>query len=196
MTEATRRDAEILEVLRENKPVSEGNKEESIAPVKDGDLPLGEKDSMSVRTISSAGIVHLWDTKTFEKVPILYYMANQKMKEKRTDGSYRWTAREPDGKPWKGTIKCRLHKEDADRKFYDTLGLRYCNKSNLANVYERDRHMKMKHPKEWESIESARKEQERTEDRELQRAYLRAIGEHKEEPARELYVSDKDKKHK
>uniref|UniRef100_A0A6M3J8Q8 Uncharacterized protein n=1 Tax=viral metagenome TaxID=1070528 RepID=A0A6M3J8Q8_9ZZZZ len=181
MTEATR-DAEILEVLRENKQVMEGTKAESITPLKDGDLPLGTDDSMGLKTVSSAGIIYVWDTKTFEKIPILYYMANQKMKEKRADGSYRFTARQPEGKPWKGTVKCRLHKEDPDRTYYDTLGLRYCTKSNLSNVYERDRHMKMKHPKEWESIEQARIARERQEDRDLQRLVLASAARTPEAP--------------
>ncbi len=170
-----RNEAMIQEMLRDAK-VQEIPDDLTQNPViHKGDVTL--EAPMVVKSVTSAGYVYVWDTRTFEKIPILYYMLPAKMREKRPDGSPRFTATEPKEQPWRGKIKCLLHKDDPDRKSYDALGLTYCTKSNLLNVYERSRHMKMKHPKEWETIENGRKEKERLEDRQLQRAIIEKVTE-------------------
>lgn len=196
MTEATRdRELLISEMLRDAKTV-ELPSDLTVNPViHKGDETL--EAPMIVKEITSAGYVYVWDTRTFEKIPILYYMLPAKMRERRPDGSFRFTTTQPSEKPWRGVLKCFLHKDDLNRKHYDELGFRYCNKSNLTNPYQRERHMQMKHSKEWASMENEKKERERLEDRELQRAILSQVRplEVKEEE-RTLYVSDKDKKKK
>jgi len=175
MSEATRteveeREALVQEMLRDTKPVELPSDLTAHPVIHKGDESL--EAPMIVREITSAGYVYVWDTKSFEKIPILYYMLPAKMRERRPDGSYRFTTNEPKEKPYRGSIKCFLHKDDPNRKHYDELGFRYCTKENLTNPYQRERHMQMKHSKEWASIENEKKEKERLEDRELQRAIL------------------------
>lgn len=160
----------------------------------DEDLPA----PMVVNKITSAGYVYVWDTRSYEKIPILYYMLPSKMRQRREDGSYRFTTLDPGKKPKRGTYKCLLHKDAPDRARYDELGFRVCPKDNLTNQYQVGRHMKLKHPAEWNAIEDERKERERKEDRELQRMLIGKVAEKPTEtigtPEAPLYVSDKPSK--
>jgi len=149
-----------------------------------------------VNKISSAGYVWVWDTRTYERIPILYYMLPAKMRVRRPDGSYRFTTVDPGKKPMRGTYKCLLHKDAPDRAHYDDLGFRVCPKDDLYNQHQVRRHMQLKHPAEWATIEEERIDREHKEDRELQRRLLgKAVGqpEVKQEEERPLYVSNKDK---
>jgi len=157
-TEKQDRDAIVEEMLREG-----------------GEEVSNEVAPMSLKTISSAGYKYIWDAKTGEKLPVLYYMVRDKMKQKNPDGSYRFTSYDPKITPFRGTVKCLLHPDSIKGMPYENLGFRVCKKSNLANQYQLERHMRLKHPREWESIDNERKEKERKEDRELQRAYLEAL---------------------
>ncbi len=127
---------------------------------------------MTVKEISSAGYIPIWDTRTYEKAPVLYYMAPAKLRQIRPDGSRRFTTVDPGKLPKRGTIKCMLHAEGENRGHYDTLGFRVCRKSNITNPYQLKQHMIKKHPQEWAAIEEERKERERQEDRALQRLLL------------------------
>ena len=187
------REGLIAEMLRDAK-TTELPSELSKDPVihkGDEDLPA----PMVVNTVTSAGYRYVWDTRTYEKIPILYYMIGQKMKQKRDDGSYQFMANDPHKLPKRGTHKCLLHKDSPDRNEYDELGFRICPKDNLTNRYQVSRHMQLKHPAEWREIEDARKELERKEDRELQRMLITKVA--GQSPARvkekaPLYVSKKD----
>lgn len=127
---------------------------------------------MTVHEIKSSGYVFVWDTRTYDKIPILYYMLPQKLRQRREDGSYRFTTVDPKKQPRRGTIKCLLHPNSPDRGHYDELGFRVCKKSNINNQHQLKQHMIKKHPQEWRAIEDERKEKERQEDRELQRLLL------------------------
>jgi len=127
---------------------------------------------MVVKEISSAGYVWVYDTRSFEKAPVLYYMLPAKLRQRRPDGSFRFTTVDPKQLPKRGTIKCMLHAEGENRAHYDTLGFRVCRKSNLTSPYQLKQHMLKKHPQEWAAIEEERKEKERQEDRALQRLLL------------------------
>jgi len=164
-TEKQDRDAVVEEMLREG-----------------GEEVSNEIAPMSLKTISSAGYKYIWDSKTGEKLPVLYYMVRDKMKQKNPDGTFRFVASDPHISVFKGNVKCLLHKDSIKNKTYDSLGFRECKKSNLANQYQLERHMRLKHPREWESIENERKEKERQEDRELQRAVLAGLAAPKVEP--------------
>lgn len=130
---------------------------------------------MVAKEISSAGYVYVWDTETFEKLPVLYYMLPSKLRQIRKDGVRRFTTIDPKQKPWRGTTKCLLHKDGEQRKYYDTLGFRVCNKQNITNPHALTQHMRLKHPQEWKFIEEARLQKEKQEDRELQRAILSRV---------------------
>ena len=157
---------------------------------------------MTVKELTSAGYVYLWDSRTYERAPVLRYMANEVLRRRREDGSRIWTAVDPHKRPKRGTHKCLLHQDSPSRAEYDAMGLRTCKKSNIINEFEVKQHMLKKHPKEWMAIEDKRKEAERQEDRadaKLLREALvgkpnleKPIATIEEKPP--LYVSNKDKK--
>jgi len=154
------RDAEKTEIpgeLSKNPIVSRG--EETGAPT-------------ILREISSAGYVYVWETRTGEKVPVLYYRLGQVLRQRRNDGSYQFATTDPHILPKKGKVKCMLHPEYEERAHYDELGFRTCRKSNLLNRFQLRRHMELKHPQEWKTIEVERVEKEKAEDRALQRLLI------------------------
>jgi len=164
-------EALIQEALRDAKLVELPSELKTNPVVHKGDTTL--EAPVTVKEISSAGYVIVWDTRTFEAFPILYYMLPQKLRTRRPDGSFRFTTNDPKQMPKYGAIKCMLHPDGDNRKHYDGLGFRICSKSNITNPYQLQQHMKRKHPQEWAAIEEERRERERQEDRELQRLLLR-----------------------
>ena len=179
------RDAKLVELPSELKvnPVIHRGDEELDAP-------------MTVKELTSAGYVYVWDSRTYERAPVLYYMLPSILRRRREDGSFIWTTNDPKKLPKRGTMKCLLHKDTPDREKYDEMGLRTCRKSNIINAFEVKQHMMKKHPKEWQAIEDMRKERERQEDRAFQRTLYEAVGAKKEEVKEEkapLYVSKKDR---
>lgn len=137
---------------------------------------------MTVKELSSAGYVYVWDSRTFERAPVLYYMLPSVLRRRREDGSFIWTTNDPKQNPKRGSLKCLLHKDAPNRSVYDSMGLRSCKKSNITNEYEVKQHMMKKHPKEWAAIEDMRKEKERQEDRLLQQALVGKIATSLEKP--------------
>lgn len=136
----------------------------------DNELPA----PMTVKELTSAGYIYIWDTRTYERMPVLYYMLPSKLRQRREDGSFRFTSTDPGKKPKRGTLKCLLHPDGSNRAHYDALGFRVCAKSNITNQYQVTQHMRKKHPQEWAAIEEERKEKERQEDRKLQQALLKS----------------------
>jgi len=178
----------IAEMLRDAKVAEVPSQLEPVVHRGDTELPA----PMTVKELSNAGYVWAWDTRTLDKVPILYYMLPSKLKVRRPDGSYRFTTNDPGKSPKRGTNKCLLHADGPNRKHYNELGFRLCpsSKDNITNPYQVIQHMKKKHPQEWAAIEEERKIQERQEDRELQIGMLKSVTKTKEAP---LYVSKKNK---
>ncbi len=177
------RDAKFVDMPSELKehPVIHGGDDELVAP-------------MTVKELTSAGYVYVWDTRTYERAPVLYYMLSEVLRRRRKDGSFIWTTNDPKKRPKRGTHKCLLHKDNPSRGEYDKMGLRTCEKSNITNEFEVKQHMLRKHPKEWDAIEDVRKERERQEDRTFQKALYEAVGSKVGTPDAPLYVSEKDKK--
>lgn len=196
----------IQEMLREAQPAKvEGDLSKNpIIHRGSEELPV----PMVVKEIKSSGYVWIYDTRTGERIPCIYYMVAQKMRERRQDGSYRFTTKDPGFRPKKGSVICMLHPDHPNRAHYDDLGFRVCKKSNLINEFQMKQHMLRKHPQEWKAIQDEEKEQEKREDRALQRAILAAAAGtgQKQEPAPDapelgsgsepapLYVSDKSPK--
>ena len=186
MSEDTQGNAELIEdMLRSAKPAEVESELKKNPVVHKGDETL--EAPMTVKEISNAGYIWVWDTRTFERIPILYYMLPSKLRSRRKDGSYRFTTRNPGKLPIRGTVKCLLHKDSPDRKHYDEMGFRVCPKDNITNLHQLRQHMTKKHSQEWKAIEEERKENERQEDRALQRLLLK--GKTEEAP---LYISKKD----
>ncbi len=188
--EIDQNDALINEMLRDAKPVQLPSELSTNPVIHKGDAI--QPAPTIVKEISGAGYVYVWDTRTFEKIPILYYMLASKLRSRRPDGSYRFTTVEPKEKPYRGTIKCLLHSEGENRKHYDELGYRVCLKSNITNPHQLRLHMLHRHPQEWHDIEQERIDVEKKEDRALQRLLLsnQMKQETKAEPA-PLYISEK-----
>lgn len=134
-----------------------------------------EQPGMQASRVSGAGYKWLWDTKTFERFAILSYMFGQKLKEKREDGSLRFTSVKPAGVQIGGTLLCWLHADSPMRDHYNTIGLRVCRKHNLTNQYQVEQHCKKKHPQEYAIIKSEQAETERQEGLTAQRAQTSAL---------------------
>ena len=144
---------------------------------------------MVVKEVSGPKRLYIWNTRTYEKVPILYYMLGQKLKQRRLDGSLMFRGSDPGKKFKMGEVKCLLHSSNENRAHYDGMGLRVCPKSNIINPHQLRLHMLHKHPQEWAAIEEERKEKEKQEERDFQRAIIaRTTPE-----APPLYVSKEDK---
>lgn len=191
--EQTEQDALIAEMLRSAKGVelpSELSKQ-PIIHKGDGELPA----PMTVTELRSGKYFYIYSTETGEKVPCLGYMLAQKLRQRLPNGKFRFTTVDPGIRPKQGTIKCMLHPDDPNRKYYDELGFRTCRKHNITNRYQLQQHMKRRHPQEWETIEEERKRKEREEDRALQRLLLSSQlpkeEKPKEEPKQEMPKSDK-----
>ena len=189
----------IQEMLRDAEKADVSGELEKNPVIHKGDNTL--EAPMTVKEISSAGYVWIYDTRSFERLPVLYYMLPQKLRQRRPDGSFRFTTSQPKEQPYRGSIKCFLHPDSPDREEYNRKGFRVCPKSNITNEYQLEQHMSKKHKQEWIAIKEERARVEKAEDRELQRALLNAqLGnvKNKEEAIKEekppLYVSDKDKK--
>ena len=165
-------EALIAEMLRDAQKVELPSELTKEPVIHKGDETL--QAPMVVKEISSAGYVYVWDSRSFEKIPILYYMLPSKLRQRRPDGSFRFTTVNPGKLPVRGTLKCMLHAEGENREHYNALGFRACRKSNITNPYQLKQHMVKKHPQEWAAIEEERKEGERQEDRALQRLLLKA----------------------
>ena len=185
----------IQEQLRDAKLVELPSELKESPVIHRGD---GELDApMTVKELSSAGYVYVWDSRTYERAPVLYYMLPSILRRRRDDGSFVWTTNDPKKLPERGTFKCLLHKDDPNRKEYNKMGLRVCKKSNIINEFEVKQHMSKKHSKEWQAIEDMKKERERQEDRADQKLLRDTlIGKTGEPPKAPLYVSNKDKNKK
>ena len=167
MNEVVERDQMIEEMLRDAK-LHELPSSLRDNPVIDG----VEGIPTVVHELKSSGYVYVWDTKTFERVPILHYMVPIKMRQKYLDGTWRFTEVKPKQEPKQGKVKCLLHADNPDRAHYDELGLKACRKSNITNPFQLQMHMKKKHPQEMATIEAEKKEKEMQEERELRRLLL------------------------
>jgi len=179
----------IQDMLRTAKPEElegELTRNPVISRGTDGDAPVPSV----VASITSAGYVFIWDTRTGRKVPVLYYMLSKKLRQRREDGSFRFTTSDPRIAPVHNMYKCFLHPEDPNRADYDKLGFRVCPKSNILNEFQRIRHMATKHKEEWKTIEDARVRREREEDRTLQRLVLQQLGDKTADAKRAKYVCD------
>ena len=163
-------EALIQEMLRDAHKAEVPSELQSNPVIHKGDTVL--PSPVVVKELSGAGYIWVWDTRTFEKVPVLTYMIPAKLRMRRPDGSYRWTTTDPGLQPKRGTIKCMLHYNAEHRVHYNELGFRLCKKDNITNDYQLQQHMIKKHPQEWAALKAEREAAEKAEDRALQRLIL------------------------
>ena len=136
----TERENLIQEMLRDAKKTNLGGDFEANPIIHRGDSDVPAP--MVVNKVTNAGYVFVWDSRTFKKAPVLYYMLPQVLRQRREDGSYRWQVVDPGKKPKQGTFKCMLHAEGENRPHYDELGFRVCRKENMTNLHQVSLHMK------------------------------------------------------
>ena len=163
-------EALIQEMLRDAQKMEVPSDLKTHPVVHKGDETLAAP--MTVKEISGAGYVKVYDTRTGEEIPVLYYMLSQKLRQRRQDGSFQFTTNKVASTKPQGAVKCMLHPEALNRAHYDELGFRVCSKGNITNQYQLRQHMIKKHPQEWAAIEQERLETERAEDRALQKLLL------------------------
>jgi len=182
----------VEEMVRDAERAEEPGKEDSrIINKGDAELPIP-----MVMSIKSAGYVYIYDTRTGERSLTNRNMLPSQLKKRRADGSVVFTTISPGIKPARGTLKCTLHADGANREHYDELGLPVCRKANLTSPFQVKRHMQKRHPVEWATIEEERVAAEKEEDRDFQRMILDRTFTSKEKPEAPLYVSNKDKRKK
>ncbi len=127
----------------------------------------------AVTSVTSAGYIEMWDTRTGEKSKTNRNMLPVQLRKKRSDGSLMFTIRDPHITPKRGTCKCLLHPDRPERAMFDTMGFVVCTKSDIPSEREvEDGHMAKKHQSEWKTIQRMREEARRDREWTLQQAIL------------------------
>ena len=137
------------------------------------------KPGLIVTNLQSAGWTWLYETNTREPSLCNNNMLASQLKVKRQDGTYVFTTKKPSKPPWRGTIRCLLHKGRPEYPQMAAQGLipqsGPCKKHTIPNEFQLMNHMRNKHPQEWSAISQQREEKERQEDREERQAILRSL---------------------
>ena len=122
--------------------------------------------TMSTSELQSAGYVYVYDTRTAERSIVNRNMLQQQLEKRREDGSFAFSTRQPEGiEPDRGTLQCFLHEDNPNREKYDKMGLVRCEKSNFFTEMDRERHLRMRHPRAFATLESERTRGERDAER-------------------------------
>lgn len=168
-------DVRLLEQigLAEAAPEPGTLKADSVVHRGDEELPA----PMAMARLESAGYVYIYDTRSGERSLTNRNMLPMQLKKSRPDGAPFLTVKNPGINPKRGTFKCLLHAEHADRPYYDAMGLPACRKAGIPSPYEVQRHMEHRHRMEWGAIEKDRKDSEKAEERAFQRSLLSTAAE-------------------
>ena len=114
----------------------------------------------------------VYDRQSYEPSRVLLSMMPHILKARDGEGHLIYTRRRPATPPVRGTVKCYLHSDDPERSRYAKMGFPICKKSTLVSDTERENHMKVRHPRAWQTIQAerveAKEEHRRREDREHQ----------------------------
>ena len=138
-------------------------------------------DSAPVETERVAGIINeqgdthsvqhtqrrmtLWRTDTGEELTILSAFYNETMSHKHPATGLPLYSRVPVVIPDEamGNLVCALHPDAPDRALFDAMGLRTCDKVGFSNQFQVLRHLERRHPDEFAMIDANKKELERRE---------------------------------
>lgn len=147
-------------------------------------------------TVTSAGYVTMWNTDTYESAVMNMNSVRTKLRETfpadhpRKPNQPAWTASDPSlmlgpagevigvdesKKPWRGTATCPLHASRPERAAYNLQGYPECDRIELPNEAEAQRHLLKKHPDTYRQINEVRIEADRKsaeEDRIINRRIL------------------------
>ena len=133
------------------------------------------RPGMMISDLVSAGHVLLYDTRTSEPSVVNRNMRAAQLKARRPDGSLVFTPVKPAKEPWRGNIKCFLHKEQPAWPKYEAMGFKSCAKATLPSRFQADNHAKNRHRDEWAAVEAEREAVEKREDRAANRALLELV---------------------
>tara|TARA_R100000781_G_scaffold64433_1_gene40679 strand:- start:384 stop:953 length:570 start_codon:yes stop_codon:yes gene_type:complete len=134
--------------------------------------------TMTATELHSAGYAYVYDNFTGDRSVVNRNMLPQQLQKRRTDGSYAFTTKKPEGiAPVVGKLKCRLHKDDPDRELFDSWGLPYCTKENLTASHDLRVHMERRHRREWATIDGENKVKEKQEEQAKDNLLAEAIKE-------------------
>ena len=158
----------VMDGLSAYAPEPAGLVEDEVIHAGSAELPV----PVVVSSITSAGYVYIYDTKTGDRSLTNKNMLAIQLKKLRADGSRVFTTIKPDITVVNGNIKCLLHKDSPTHLQYAAMGFPECTKDNLISEFHRDRHMASKHRSEWAAIKADRDKAARAEDRAFQRAIL------------------------
>lgn len=173
-TTAMENEALIAEMLRDAKKAEVDSELKRNPVIHKGDEEMPAP--MTVKEMTDAGYVWIYNTQTGEQIPCLYYMVPAKLRIKNKEtGAFQFTTNDPGFRPKMGTLKCMLHPEGPNREHYDEMGLRTCKKSNITNNHQLRQHMIRKHKQEWEAIQEEIKQREREEDRAMQKLMMAGV---------------------
>jgi len=137
---------------------------------------LGDyKPPIIITDLESAGWEILYDTETREPSLCNGNAVNAQLQVKRANGLPVFTRVVPQEGPWRGNIKCFLHADQPERAKYNAMGFPQCRKATLPNTYQATLHAEHKHRAEWAAIKTDREENERQEERSMQRALLERL---------------------
>ena len=164
----------IEELMQEVEEAEEpGNlREGQVLHRSNDDMPLG----VQVASVASAGHVFIYNTKTGDRSKTNRNMLEDQLRKVfPEDGTRVFTTIKPDFEPPRGTYKCLLHADNAEREHYDQMGLATCTKDDLASEYQVQRHMERRHRMEWATIGEERDRAEKDEERRFQRTLMAAI---------------------
>jgi hypothetical protein len=128
-----------------------------------------------VSDLESAGYTEVFDTITREPSIVNNNMLLAQLAVKREDGSRVFTTIRPAIPPWRGSIKCFLHKDMPDWPRYEAMGFKSCRKATLPNIFEAEEHARNRHRNQWRAVEAEREAKERQEDRAVQRQMAEAL---------------------
>jgi hypothetical protein len=152
------------------------------AAVEPGDLATGqvisrsEDMTMTTSELQSAGWVYVYDTLTADRSVVNRNMLPQQLEKRRSDGSYVFSTRKPEGiESIVGVLNCFLHADDPDREKYDRMGLVKCIKTGFLNELDRSSHMRHRHPRAFATLENERVREEREAEKLERRALTESI---------------------
>ena len=122
--------------------------------------------TMTTSQLQSAGWVYVYDTRTADRSVVNRNMLPQQLQKLRPDGSYVFSTRKPEGiEPIVGDLNCPLHADDPNREKHDRMGLVTCTKTGFMNEFNRDRHLRSRHPRAYSTLENERVREEREAER-------------------------------
>lgn len=132
--------------------------------------------TMTTVELQTAGWVYVYDTQTGDRSVINRNMLPQQLEKRRSNGTYVFSTRKPEGvTPVRGILKCILHEDAPNRENYDRMGFVRCTKSNFISELDRARHMRTRHPRAHATLENERVREERAEERLERRALTESI---------------------